>query len=404
MNILLVSYLFYPEPIVMSTIVEDLACYLSEKHSVTVLTSPPCRPYGFKLPQQTEKTDWPFKRIILDSKINPKSEFIGRLRENFSFGAAASSYIKGHHSEIDVIYMDVFPLFSMKKIIATANQYNIATVNHIEDIYPEPFKHKVPIFGRLVFKMLLPIDKWIIKNATTSIVIGKKIKDFFISTRNATPKDVEVVYNWQDENRYRIVDEQSVVTGPFTFMYVGSISDAANLHHILDCFVKAELSNCQLVFAGSGSEKRSLMNEAQMKRASNVKFIDVNPANIGSVQGSADVLILPLRPTIALRAVPSKSAAYLFSKKPVLASVDVDSDAADIVNEAKCGWVVAPDDSVSLIERMREIANINKDVLNEMGRRGYDYSQMYLTKEVNLKKLADTVIISYYKKNEHTYV
>ena len=53
---------------------------------------------------------------------------------------------------------------------------------------------------------------------------------------------------------------------------------------------------------------------------------------------------------------------------------------------------------------MREIANINKDVLNEMGRRGYDYSQMYLTKEVNLKKLADTVIISYYKKNEHTYV
>ena len=56
------------------------------------------------------------------------------------------------------------------------------------------------------------------------------------------------------------------------------------------------------------------MNEAQMKRASNVKFIDVNPANIGSVQGSADVLILPLRPTIALRAVPSKSAAYCFLK------------------------------------------------------------------------------------------
>lgn len=116
----------------------------------------------------------------MDSKINPKSEFIGRLRENFSFGAAASSYIKGHHSEIDVIYMDVFPLFSMKKIIATANQYNIATVNHIEDIYPEPFKHKVPIFGRLVFKMLLPIDKWIIKNATTSIVIGKKSKNFLL--------------------------------------------------------------------------------------------------------------------------------------------------------------------------------------------------------------------------------
>ena len=48
MNILLVSYLFYPEPIVMSTIVEDLACYLSEKHSVTVLTSPPLQTLWFQ--------------------------------------------------------------------------------------------------------------------------------------------------------------------------------------------------------------------------------------------------------------------------------------------------------------------------------------------------------------------
>ena len=73
MNILLISPVFYPEPLAMSTIVEDLANYLGEQnHNVTVLTSRPCRPYGHILPLTINKSNWKFKRVIVSSYVNPK--------------------------------------------------------------------------------------------------------------------------------------------------------------------------------------------------------------------------------------------------------------------------------------------------------------------------------------------
>lgn len=203
MKILIITYLFDPEPIVMSTITKDLAIELSKEHQVTVLTSRPCRPYGYSFEEKKfDDPSWPFKRIVMDTYINPESTFKGRWKENVSFGKGAVSYIGNHSEEIDVIYICAFPLFAQKMIIKCANKYGIPVVNHIEDIYPEPFLQKVPYVGRLVYNLLLPIDKWVVKNATVSVVIGKKIKEYFVKTRKVAPEKIEVVYNWQDESRY----------------------------------------------------------------------------------------------------------------------------------------------------------------------------------------------------------
>ena len=157
MNIIVLTYLFYPEPIVMSTITEDLATELSKEHSVTVVSSKPCRPYGYKLPSGYNK-EWPFNRVILDSYTHPKSDLLGRLKENVSFGRAAQNFIKQNYDKIDVIYMNVFPLFAQQMVIRMARKYGIATVNHIEDIYPEPFRQKLPVFGSLLYKLLLQMQ------------------------------------------------------------------------------------------------------------------------------------------------------------------------------------------------------------------------------------------------------
>jgi glycosyltransferase involved in cell wall biosynthesis len=390
MDILLISPVFYPEPLAMSTIVEDLANYLGEQnHSVTVLTSYPCRPYGHQLPPTHNKANWKFKRVILSSYVNPKSEFIPRFRENISFGTAICQYIDAHHHVIDVIYMTTFPLFAPKAILKTALKYNIPVVNHIEDIYPEPFKQKIPFLGNLVYRCLLPMDKWIVKNTTVSIVIGKKIKDFFIRTRNVLPDKIQVVYNWQDESRYQYVSTQKEDNEPFTFMYVGSISKAANLFLVLNAFIEANIENSRLVFAGSGNELESL--KASSAGDARISFIEARAENVGEIQSKADVLILPLLPTVALRAVPSKTAAYLFSHKPVLACVESDSDVAEIINEGDCGWIASPSDIHSVSSQMKLAAMKTKEQLSTMGEKGYKYSQLHLTKEVNLKKLADII-------------
>lgn len=390
MNILIITYLFDPEPIVMSTITKDLAIFLSKEHNVKVLTSAPCRPYGYKFEEKKiNDSSWPFERIIMDTYTNPESTFVGRWKENHSFGKGAVSYIEKHFDEIDVMYLCVFPLFAQKRIIKCAQKHIIPVVNHIEDIYPEPFKQKIPYWGGLVYRCLLPLDKWIVRNATVSVVIGNKVKDFFVKTRDVSPEKIEVVYNWQDEKRYQNVKMESNDDKPFTFMYVGSISKAANLHLVLEAFIDAHIENAKLVFAGSGNELESLKSTAS--RYPNISFMKAEAEKIGDIQATADVLVLPLLPTVALRAVPSKTAAYLFSRKPVLACVEQDSDVADIIKGGECGWIASPSDKNDVAAIMNEITKTPKEQLRQMGEKGYRFSQLYLTKEVNLKKLADIV-------------
>ena len=285
--------------------------------------------------------------------------------------------------------MTTFPLFAPSAILKKALKYNIPVVNHIEDIYPEPFIQKIPFLGNLVYRCLLPMDKWVVKNTTVSVVIGNKIKDFFVRTRNVSPDKIQVVYNWQDETRYPNVLTQKKDNEPFTFMYVGSISKAANLYLVLDAFLDAKIEDAQLVFAGSGNELESLKASARGNPC--VSFIEARADNVGTIQSKADVLILPLLPSVALRAVPSKTAAYLFSHKPILACVENESDVAEIINEGKCGWIASPSDIESISIMMKEARKVSFEQLRIMGDNGYKYSQQHLTKAVNLRKLADIV-------------
>lgn len=393
MNVVILTYLFYPEPIVMSTITEDLALELSKNHNVTVVTSQPCRPYGYPLPKETMKPNWTFKRVVLDSYTHAKSDIIGRLKENRSFGKAAKQYIRIHHKEIDAIYMNVFPLFAQKMVIQTACKFGIKTINHIEDIYPEPFRQKMGIVGQILYKLLLPMDKWNLKNASSSVVIGPKIREYLMRTRKVKGDNIKVVYNWQDESRFHTTIESTnqPISNHFTFMYVGSISKAAGLQGIIDAFVAANISNAKLVFAGSGTEKESLISECGKYSNAKIEFIDAPFHKIAEIQSQADVLILPLLKGVALRAVPSKLPAYLFSHKAVIACVEEDSDVADIITRGNCGWITPPENVERLAELMKVVSKQPQCELRSMGENGFDFSQNNLTQKANLKKLADII-------------
>ena len=390
MKIVLATGVFYPEPIAMSQIIKDIAVYLCNNgHTVTVLTPEPCRPYGYILPEVKDEDWWPFKRIILKSDINPESKIIGRYRENISFGKALVKYVNDNYRSIDVIYGNLFPLFCQRMVVKTAKRYNIPVVMHVEDIYPEPLIKMVPFFGKLIYRLLLPIDKYLLKNSAKVIAIAPKLREYLIQTRRLDAAKVDYVYNWQNEKRFIMDNERSIVHNKFTFMYCGSLSAAANLEYILDAFIKAGNKDSRLVFAGSGVMRETLEGFAAGK--SNIEFWDAPNDMIGNIQKQADVLILPLLKDMALWAYPSKFPAYLFSAKPVIASVDIDSDIAETIKEEKFGWVVAPQDQSGLIELFNTVPLIKKDILLEMGRKSFDYSQRNLVTEINLSKIASAI-------------
>ena len=390
MQIVLVSYLFYPEPLVVSNMVKDMAIRLSGLgYEVVVLSPCPSRPYGYRFDSQIDNPDWGFKRILLDSYICPKSNFIGRFIENISFSVKVSQYLNKNKSKIGCVYFCTFPVFSEFILTRVAKKIKVPSVLHIEDPFPEPFYYNTRYIGKLLYHILFPLSKYALSNATHVVTLAPQIGKHLEITRKI--KDVKIVYNWQDDLIFNQHSELKT-NKDFTFCYLGSLSPATNLLYIIDSFIKADNSRARLMIAGIGILKDIIKDK--IKGFDNITLLDAPANKVAEIQSQADVMLLPLRKYTSLRAFPSKFPAYLFSRKPVLASLEENSDVGQVIKKYKCGWCVEPDDKESLISLFKTIPGISADELFQMGSAGYEYGQEFLTKEKNLKLITDIIINS----------
>jgi glycosyltransferase involved in cell wall biosynthesis len=103
----------------------------------------------------------------------------------------------------------------------------------------------------------------------------------------------------------------------------------------------------------------------------------------------ADVMCLPVKKGFAMSSIPSKLPAYMFSAKPVLASVDAESDTARCIKDCNAGWVCEPENVEQIFNLMQKIVGLNKEELNIMGNSGREYAVKEFSRTENLKILAN---------------
>lgn len=386
-NVLIVTCVFPPEPIVSASLSFEIANELSKKNKVTVVSPFPSRPNGMKF-NEIRNLHFPFEHKRLKSFISDTSTIFSRFRESHSFGIQTSNYISQNHANIDLIYMNTWPLLAQLYTIIIAKIYSIPVITHIQDIYPESLTQKFPRFGFYLNKVLLPIDNFIAKYSKLLITISYGMRDKLVETRKITIDKVHVVYNWQDESKFNINFEKMLIKKDiFTFMFVGSINILANIESIIIAFNNANLNHSELVIAGEGSEKNNLISFVKKNKIKNVKFISFDSKDVGLIQSKSDILVLSLKKGASALAFPSKIPAYMFSSRPILAFVDHPSDIANTIQNANCGWVVQSGDIDGLKKYFIETSTINKSVLKNIGQNGKRYAIKYLSRSTNLNKI-----------------
>ena len=126
-------------------------------------------------------------------------------------------------------------------------------------------------------------------------------------------------------------------------------------------------------------------------RNSLIEFWDVPSGKVPETQSKADVMCLPVKKGYAMSSIPSKLPAYMFSKKPVLASVDAESDTAMCIRENHAGWVALPENAESVAKAMKEAYSLPYKELNRMGENGFEFAIETLSRK-NLKKLVDACL------------
>lgn len=391
-GILIATAVFPPEPVVSAKISSDLANSLTDLgHKVTVVSPRPTRPAGFHFDKVDLKPKT-YRHINTDSFVCPESKMFGRFRESISFGKAVSRIIRKEHDDIDVIYANVWPLFSQLYIAREAKKYGIPYCMHIQDIYPEQLCQKVNrVVGLTLKTILLPIDKYVLRNAHKVIAISEEGGKYLKESRGLKDSQMCVVRNWQDDeafqNAYVPIEHEE---GKLNFMFVGTVNPTVNLEFMITAFSKIDRDKYNLSVVGNGVKKedcKKLCTELSVP----ADFSAVIAEEVPEKQLEADVLILSLLPGVAKTATPSKLTAYMFSGRPILACVDKDSDTASIINDSNCGIVVDPSDQQGLVEAINSFINMPVEELNSMGTSGMEMAKKRLSKEKNLEALSRIV-------------
>jgi len=243
----------------------------------------------------------------------------------------------------------------------------------------------------------MPIDQYVLKHSKSVIVIGQKMAEYLSTTRKIEKEKLSVINNWQDESWFTSFANIERKDKAFTFLYLASLSPSANVESVIKAFGLTGMKNKRLIIAGSGNSKQSCISVARAFPEQIIDFIEAtyvkkaNSTKTPEIIANSDVCLLPLKKGFGRYSIPSKMAGYMLSGKPVLTYVDEDSDAANTIKLAECGWVVQPDDNEALMEKMREISSMPAADLKRLGENGRSYTLKYLSKETNLKKLVEII-------------
>lgn len=389
-KVLIVSCVYPPEPVVSARLSSDIYYYLKENgNKVKVFHPEPTRPEGYQFVNSIIGDD----EVIAESYTCAQSSLVGRLKESLSFGKATYKYIKSHHSEISVIYANTWPLFAQYYLVKAAKKYGIDCYIHIQDIYPDSYCHKMPkLLGNILFKMLLPIDKYVLRNSKGVIAISPAMIDYLSESRSVEKSKFTLVRNWQDDQSY--IDAYKPIeknSDTIQIMYLGSINPTADVSLIINAVSKLERNRFHLSVIGNGPEKENCQNLAK-QLGLDVNFDTVTPEEVATKQGEADILALCLKKGIAKTATPSKLTAYMLTGRPIIASVDLDSDCANMIREAKCGIVVEPGNDSTLAQSIKEMSLKSFEELNSMGLNAFNFALNNLSKQRNITILTDVLI------------
>jgi glycosyltransferase involved in cell wall biosynthesis len=391
-RLLFISNTYDPEPGVVHGL--PLARWLSGRgYDVTVLTAIPWYPLGRFYPGYKLRP-WQWEEHggvrILRVPVYPShdSSAVRRILTYASFFATGAVFGLPHVGEVDLVsYFDNTPTTgALAWLIARARRAPMT--QHIADIWPETVTESGMLSGWKKSLVERATGAWLKalyrRNATTT-VLSPGFRRMLIE-RGVPASRIEVVYNWADEERFfpttpdaRLKKELGL-EGRFNFIYAGNIGPM----QALDTAVRAmsqlrDLPSAQLVIVGGGPLEEQVRDLARSLDLGNVLFIGRRPLDeMNAINALADVLLVSLKASPFLRAtIPSKTQVALACGRPVLLAVA--GDAADVINSARAGLTVAPEDPVQMADAMRAFVGMTNGELDAYGRRGRAFYESELS-------------------------
>lgn len=404
MKILLLTQWFDPEPTFKGlAFAKELT---KQGHEVEVLTGFPNYPQGklydgykLKLFQKENIEGISVLRVPLYAS-HDNSAF-KRVLNYASFAVSATLYGIFLTKKADVIYAYHPPLTVDMAALLIKLFRKTPVVLDIQDMWPDTLKATGMIGNEKLLNIVDSLCKVVYRYADHIVVLSPGFKQL-LEKRNVAASKVSVIYNWCDESSLNSVSELSadnkqLLNNKFNIVFAGNMGKAQSLDAVIEVAqqLKSELE-IQFVFVGQGTETQRLKQICKDNQLNNVKFIPQMPMQkVGAILRKADALLVYLRndPLFEIT-IPSKMQAYMAIGKPII--IGVSGDASNLVQEADCGVVVTPEDTLSLKEGILKLYHLERDKAEEMANKAKIFYQSNLSITTGVKQFIDV-----FKKVSH---
>ncbi|MBC9229536.1 glycosyltransferase family 4 protein [bacterium SPL81] len=397
MKILLLTQWFDPEPTFKGlAFARELQ---RQGHQVQILTGFPNYPggkiydgYKLKLYQREQIDGISVLRVALYP--NHDSSALKRILNYISFAFMATLFGIFATKKADVIYAYHPPLTVGLAAIFIKLFRRTPVVYDIQDMWPDTLKATGMLNNQKILNFVGSICRLVYYFVDHIVVLCPGFKKL-LNERGVPSDKVTVIYNWCDENSLIQtqpikVDYQNLLKDRFNIIFAGNMGKAQSLDTILDVAKKLKLqAKIQFVFVGGGTETDRLKQRASDENIENIVFIPRMPmSEVGSVLSHADLLLVHLkRDPLFEITVPSKTQAYMAIGKPLLMAVS--GDAADLVQDARCGRLAISEEVGSITSAILEIYHLSEEEQRQLGLNAKQFYQENLSLSSGTQKFIE---------------
>lgn len=243
-------------------------------------------------------------------------------------------------------------------------------VFNIQDVYPDVAVELGVLTNPRIIAAAHALERFIYARADAVTVLSDDLRDN-LSAKVRDPAKVRVIPNFVDTATIRPADRDNAYRREFglgdrtVVLYAGNVGMSQSLELVIGA--ATELSgrdDIVFVINGQGAARDALEAEVRTRGLANVVFADMQPfERLTEVLAAGDIHLVPLKRGLARSSVPSKTYSILAAGRPLVASVDQGSEVATIVERAKAGIAIPPEEQAAFTAAVVRLAD------DEHGRR-----------------------------------
>jgi colanic acid biosynthesis glycosyl transferase WcaI len=231
------------------------------------------------------------------------------------------------------------------------------------------------------------LEQAAVRAADAVVVCSPGFRDYFVAG-GANPRRIHTIYNWADVDRIVPRAPQSN-GGPVRFLYAGNLGYTQGFETLVDAArIGGDGISIEIVGGGNAADNVHRLSAD----APNVTVrAPVDRRDYPELLASADVQLVLQRRISAGANLPSKIATSMASGRPVLASIDEATPAADVLRESGGAVLVEPEAPASLAAAMKRLA-ADSELRARLGANARAYAERRLAKRPALERLEAVVI------------